>query len=365
MEPNQKDQPPVREHHDVDLGTVLYKTGQVINKIAKFIGDFFNAIFQATMLGLLFLRRNFIWLVLGGIIGLGYGLYQSMASGFKYVSVSTVKMNFESTRVLYTTIDYLNSLRGRGNFPELSKVFNISAKDAMAISAFEAAPIVNDLIVADLYKEKFIRYRRNELVRQDTFWTKIITFEDFKKQLSKYDYPVHEITAIGTDPEIFSKLQQGIVNLVSQNEMLRRNKELLQTAFKEEDQILENSLKQLDTLSSSYNKRILREGNEKGGIPSNLTILEKTMSRTPELDLYSTKLVLKDELTALRVKNITEQDIVQVYSPFNPLGKQQGLYSQSYFKSALNGLILTFAILLGIAVFRFLGKVNPNTFMKK
>jgi hypothetical protein len=121
----------------------------------------------------------------------------------------------------------------------------------------------------------------------------------------------------------------------------------------------------LDTLSLSYNRRILQEGNETAGGLSNLTILDKVTSKTPELDLYSTKLLLKDELSSLRAKSASEQDIMQVYSPFNPLGKQQSVYSQSYFKSALNGLILTFAILLGIALYKMLGKLDLSTFSKQ
>lgn len=365
MEPTQKGQPPVnRDPHDVDLGTVLYKTGQVINKAGKFIGDFFNAIFQSTIFGMVFLRKNFLWLVLGTLAGLGYGLYQSFSSGFKYVSTSTVKTNFESTHVLYGTIEYFNSLKSRGSYGELSKIFNVSAKEAMSISGFEIAPVKNDLVAAEIYKEMFIRYKRYDNVRQDTFWARMIKFEDFKKQLTAYDYPIHEITAICTNPEVFAKLQKGLIDFVEQSETLKRNKEILQNAVKAEDAVLENSLKELDTLSSSYNKRILRESDEKEGGNSTVNILERTMGKAPELDVYNTKLLLKDELSNLRAKSADQQDIIQVYSPFNPIGKQQGLYNQSYFSTALKGLILTFAILLGIALYKFLGKINPNSFLK-
>jgi hypothetical protein len=366
MEPTQKEQFPTKpEQQDVDLGTVLYKTGQAINRTIKFIGEFFKAIFQTTLLGMVFLRNNIGWLVLGSLAGLGYGLYQSFSSGFRYTSVTTVKMNFGSTRALYNTADYLNGLRSRNKTNELSKIFNISAKEALAISNFEVAPVMNDLVAADMYKEMFMKNRRNDNIRQDTFWTRVMKFEDFKKQLTKYDYPVQEVTAICTDAEVFSKLQQGFVDLLSQNEMLKRNKELQTNTVKAEDTILQNSLKQLDTLSSSYNKRILRESTEKEGSVSNLTILDKTMPKAAELDLYNTKMALKDELTTLRMKNVDQQDIMQVYSPFSPIGKQQGVYSQSYFKSALNGLIVTFAILLALVLYRFLGKANINKLIRE
>jgi hypothetical protein len=366
MESNQKEQPPVRpEHHDIDLGTVLYKMGQAANRFMKFIGDFFKAIFQCTMLGLLFLRRNILWLVLGGAAGLGYGIYYRFSSEFRYVSVSTVKMSFESTRTLYGTLDYINALRSRGKIDELSKIFNISAKEAMSISSFEATPVMSDLSAAEMYKDMFLKYRRNENVRQDTFWTKTIKFDDFKKQLTKYDYPMQDITVVCTDPEVFSKLQQGLVNQVSQSETLKHTRELLQRAFNEENSILENSLKELDSLSASYNRRIQREGNEREGAVSNLNILDKTMIKAPELDLYNTKMLIKDELTALHLKNAKDQEIMQVYSPFSSMGEQQRSYNQSYLGSTLNGVILAFAILLGIALFRFLGKFNPNTLMKE
>jgi hypothetical protein len=313
-----------------------------------------------------FLRNNIIWLVLGGAAGLGYGLYHSLSSGFKYTSVATVKMNFGSTRSLYNTIDYLNGLRSNGKINELSKLFNISASEAMMISNFEATAVMNDLEAAELYKEAFMKIRRGDkVIRQDTFWTRIVKFEDFKKQLTKYDYPVQEITAVCTNPEVFSKLQQGLIDIVSQNDVLKRNRDWQIRSNNAEDTILENSLKELDTLSSAYSKRVSRGNSEKEAAVSNLTILDKTTFKAAELELYDTKMMLKDELTAVRMKNADQQDIIQVYSPFSPIGRQQSIYSQSYFKSALNGLILAFLILLFISVYKFLSQPNINKIIQE
>ena len=367
MEPTQKEQPshnPPRQ--DIDLGTVLYKLGEAFNKFMKFIGDFFRAVFRTTLFGLVFLRNNIGWLVLGGAAGLGYGLYHSFASGFKYTSIATVKMNFGSTRALYSTVDYLNGLKSSGKTNELSKIFNISVQEAMTIANFEVTPVMNEQSAADLYKESFLKTRRGEnVIRQDTFWTRVVKFEDFKKQLSKYDYPIQEITAVCTNAEIFSKLQQGLTDLISRNTVLMRNRDLQLRSYNAEDTILENSLRELDTLSSAYSKRVLRQAYEKEGAVSNVNIFDKTLSKAAELDLYNTKMMLKDELTALRMKNAEQQDIIQVQSPFSPIGKQQSIYNQSYFKSALNGLVLAFFILLIISVYKFLGKPGVTRLIRE
>lgn len=361
MEPNQQEQSSrIREYNDIDLATVLHKTGQALNRITKFIG---KAVLNVIVLTLLFIRKSFWWLALGSVVGLGYGLYQSFTSGIKYVSVSTVKMNFESTRYLYNSIDYLNSAISRGKLSDLAKIFHISENEAASIINFEAAPVINDLVATEMYKEKIARYRRNDITRIDTFWVKMLKYENFKQKLTKYDYPIHDITVASTNPDIFPKLQQGISELISQNEVLKRNKELLQNAARMEDTVLENSLKELDTLSRAYSKRVLRGINEKeSSVNTSLAVLERTLPKAPELDLYNTKLLLKDELFILRSKTAAEQDIMQVYAPFNPIGQQQDMYSQSYFRTALYGLLVAFAILLGIALYKALGKLKPGSF---
>jgi hypothetical protein len=367
MEPTQKEKELAKkEHQDVDLGTLLYQSGQAFKNLFNFIGQFFKATFQTTLLGLLFVRRNLLWLLLGAVIGLGYGLYGNLKTGFRYYSSSTVKMNFGGTRALYNTIDYLNSLKDMRNTNELSKIFGISAADALAISSFEATPVMTDLIVADMYREGFMKVNRGSAIRQDTFWTRVMRFETFKKNLTKYDYPIHEIKAICTNPVVFAKLEEGLTKLIEQNETLKRNREFALQSLNKENRLLENSLNDLDTLSKAYNSKILREGATREAVGvTNMTLLDKSMAKAPELDLYETKLTLRDELNMVQNKLANDQDIMQVYSAFSPMGQRQGVYNQGYFKSALNGLILAFGILLLIELFRFLGKLNPKDLMKQ
>ncbi|MFT3825567.1 MAG: hypothetical protein QM731_16730 [Chitinophagaceae bacterium] len=284
---------------------------------------------------------------------------------FKYYSDATVRTNFESSRELYNSVDYLNALIKQGQTNELTRIFDISAKEALDLESFEAEPVDNNLIVTDLYKERFLNYRRNEIFRQDTFWTQAIKLNDFKAKLTRYDYPLHVVTAISRGENIFPKLQKGLVNLVSQNPVLQRNKEIADNTLHEQEKLLLRSLDELDSLSSTYNKRLLQEDNSKEGGNNNLTLLDKSLLRTPELDLYDKVLLIRDELAALRSRASINQDILQVYTPFGAIGQKQTVLRQSFFKCMLIGVAFAISFILLIRLIKYLNTLQLKELLSK
>jgi hypothetical protein len=353
MEQTQKPSSRPNREEDVDLGKLFYKTGGAINNFFIWLGGVFRAFGNFLIQVLFFLRRNFKWLALGTLVGIGYGYYLVYREGNNYHSSMTVKANYNSSKALYNTADYLNALVGARQRTELARFFGITEKEASSLKTFTVSPVESEIIVADLYKERFLNLYHNTRVRMDTFWIKTISFEDFKNTLTKYDYPVHEIKVTSNLPNIFGKLQQGIIASVGSIETLKRQQQSGNESSQLEVNLLESSIKSLDTLRSSYNKRLQAGAQSREG--TNVTLLEGNVAMAnPELMLYDKMLQLKDELKMVKSEAADGQDILQVLAPFNAVGRSEGLLQNKVVRFAYIGFLTVLAILLLVLLNNYL-----------
>lgn len=356
-------QPSERIDHsdsDADLNKLLYKTGQAVKwaTVAVFrgIGKFFYGL----LLIILFLMRNIIWIGVGLALGLGYGIYLQNTKGTKYQSEMVVKANFQSSRSLYNTIDYLNAMLNTGRRDSIGTLFGLSEEEASSVEGFNIEPVESEVITAQMYKNMFIEKSHNPVVKTaDTVWLRTMTYEDYKNSLTKYDYPYHNITVVATNPGIFSKFQEGIVRRVSEIPFLKHSRESYVNMNHEEVKGIENALNGIDTLRHVYNKRLLKTP----AAPENdqLTILQNApIFQAPELDLYDKLLELQDELRESRSRSIAEQNVIEIYSPFNAVGRRVSFLNQSIGKYSLLGLVLSVIILFSIALYKELLKLEKR-----
>ena len=205
-----------------------------------------------------------------------------------------------------------------------------------------------------MYKERFLSLYHNTQVRMDTFWVKTITYDDFKNSLTKYDYPIHEIRAVSNNAYVFPKIQKGLINFMSRNETLQAVKANGEDVSKQEVSLLESSIRSLDTLRSSYNKRLASGGNtnDRG---NTVTMLEGNMvTIPPELELYNKMLQLKDELKQARNEAVLQQNILEVYSPFAAVGRRESFLEQRIVRYSLYGLLAAFIITALIGLYKTL-----------
>jgi hypothetical protein len=361
MESTPKTNPhPKPRETDVDLGLVIYKTGNAVNNFFVWIGRMMRKGGNTFLIFLLFIRKNLLWLLLGTLIGFGFGLYLFYKNGAKYYSQMTVKTNFNSGRALYGTIDYLNSMINSNSMNDLAKILDINPAEAGKLVNFEVSPVKSEMITAQMYKEQFLTIHRNTKIRMDTFWTKTLNYNTFKESLTNIDYPVHVITVASTSPTIFSKLQRGLVNQVSNNELLQQIRENEIETNEEEIQLLVASIRSLDTLRNTYNNR-LKEMPVENTPGNNVYMLQGTDQVTsPELLLYDKLLELKDELKYAKNRAEVEKNILEVYAPFNHVGKRESIFKQNTTKFSLAGLLAAFAILVLLRIYHRLGEIEKQ-----
>lgn len=366
MESSQNINPPDRQRdNDVDLGALLYQMGQGIKRFFQLIGKAFLLLGEGFLLFVFFLRRNFLWLAIGMGVGLLYGIYVHTKTGSKYYSEATLRTNFNSSRALYNSVDYLNALIQARNLNKLGEIFSISGTEAMTLVSFEASPVESEVIAADLYKQQFLDYTRNEKVRLDTFWTRTIKYEKFKEGLTMYDYPLHIVKLTSTRRDIFPKVQAGLVQVVSSNDFLIKSKAAGQQIASDEEAILKSSLQSVDSLRNAFEKHLMLTPVQ---LPptTNVNISDKTTEvRAPEIDLYNTALELKDELKKVRNQSLYTQDIIQVYSPFNAEGQKSSLFRQNIFYYTVLGFMLALFILIAIQVYFITGKLEQEFMAKR
>lgn len=350
-----KNTTPGRPDSDADVGLLLYKTGHAVKQFFLWLGKHLTRLGRAIVVGLLFLLRNIIWLAAGALVGLGVGYYQYTKRGNYYVAQMTVKANFNSTRSLYNTIEYLNALIAAGKTADLANIFAITPVEAKQLVDFSANFVQSELITAEMYQDQFMQYDRTIKVRQDTFWLRTIKYNEFKESLTKFDYPYHDINVRSTNSSIFRKLEKGIVNLVSNNDLLQEVKNRQAISNKDEEKLITQAIQNIDTLRRAYNQRLIKGGSTDASPGNQLTLLENAPEiKTPELELYDKMLELHDQLKKSRKKNSTEKDIIEIYSSFNPEGRRLTFWQQNGMKDMLTGLAAAFAILLLIAAYKSL-----------
>jgi hypothetical protein len=349
------------DSNDIDLGSVLLILGRGFRSIGRFFYRLFVAFGDAILHTLLFLKRRMWWLIGALVIGLSLGSYLNHLNGTLYYSVMTARYNFGSTRALYSTVDYLNAMIGEHRQADLSKLLSISPAEARTIKRFSVEPLKSEKIISDLYDEYFLSSDRSFGSRTDTFWTRTIKYSEFKEGLTKYDIPIQQLTAYSIQPDIFPKIEQGLINAVVRNGTLKRNEEINKRILGDEEQILVSSIQGLDTLRQVYNERLRRAEKDAQTGTTNLTVLDRSMLKpSPELELYDKLLQFKDELKAIRAITLNNQEIVQVSASFVPLGRKVSILKQSIFNTALQLVTLTLLILVIIEIYKALGSYEKS-----
>lgn len=347
---------PKHQENEVDLGVFF----TLISKVFKKVGAFFSAILsylsEVILFFLFLIKRNILWLALSAALGFAFGLYQYHSSGPSFYSDLVVRTNFESSRLLYQKIDYFNALVKEGHRKKLAEIFGINEDEAGKLVSFQIEPVDDPLEAAKLYKNSFLSYKHVNIAA-DTSWANTITYKEFVKNLTKYDYPLHTIRLSSRSAIIYSDVQNGLLKMIQNSASLQGAKEANIEMLRKEEQILTASLNGLDSLRKSYNKKI---GSDAQGVDGKSVVFAQGTARAPEIDLYDKELMLKDELMAVKSRISQNQDIVQVYADFNSVGTRVPKFKESFIIYALLSALTAFVIILLIKFSKYLNIIDQK-----
>jgi hypothetical protein len=349
---------PEPQERELDLGVFFNLIGKIVRRFFEAFRSLFVLLFQLLLGILLFIKRKIIWLALGSLIGLGFGLQRYFSKGPAYYSDLFVRANFESSRLLYNQIDYYNSLIKENRFKELATNFKLPVNEAEELIEFEISPVNNDLEAAKLYRSTFLSHMRtskDNLI--DTQWIKTMKFTEFKQSLELYDFPLQRIRLYSSRPDIYNQVEKGIIYSINNNEQFLAIKQNMISMFKNEEEILNRSLVGLDSLRTAYNKNISEMALVAKSTGTSIVLNDQNL-RSPEIDLYDKELLLKDELINAKKRSIEQQNILQVNASFSPLGTKRSGVNQDFFKYTWWGALIIFGILLLIELYKYLDKID-------
>jgi hypothetical protein len=337
---------------DADINLLLYKTGHAIKQFFLWIGRGIAAVVSAIISILLLLFRNILWLGIGVLAGLLFGLYQ-VSQNTAFSSDMIVKVNFGSSRNLYNVVDYVNSLISTHQVDTLAKLFRLTPAEAGQLSDIAIQPESSELIKAEIYRQEFLEPERHKKMRLDTFWTRTIKYEDFKENLTEFDYPYYRITAKTTNATVFPKLGIGIAAYINSDPLLIEIKQQQMTSNSGEEKLLAASIGNLDSLRNAYNQRLIK-GEPATPNANQMMVLQGVKEQSiPELDLYDKMIELQELLKKSRNRAAVENNAVVIQTPFNPVGKKISFVNRVS-ATALYGLLLVAAVLLLIGLYRWL-----------
>lgn len=154
-----------------------------LSQISKKIGSFFENIATQIFKGILFFKRNIVWVGILFVLGAGLGYYLDKNTKV-YTNEVIVLPNFGSTDYLYTQIDLINSKIEERDSVYLKEI--VGVKEPLKLRKIEILPITDVYKFIDNNPQHFDLIK---LMAEDGDIKKIVT-----ETLTSKNYPYHSIT---------------------------------------------------------------------------------------------------------------------------------------------------------------------------
>jgi len=322
--------------------------GKGIKSILFLIIGFFETLYHWIILFILFIRSNFIKLVLmavlGGLLG---GIYQYAFKEKQFESSMTLEPNFGSAIQLYKNIDYYLSLVKQDDYERLASSLEISEDEAKSISWIEVEPYSNENQVLISYK--------NFIKALDTNTIKLVDYESFSRELPIESFKYHVVTIVSKDKYIFEKLESPIINSIIANSYYDKVKTTAHSNLVTLKTALENSMVELDSLRTLYKKVLLAES-EKENAGTNI-FMSQNKSNTKEVDIFDKYMSMNEQLIEVNRQLTAENKVINVVSSFNSIGMKVNAWYKNY---AILGFLGGFLLMLLFISFKQFDKMLDN-----
>jgi len=341
-----KESPQPQKSDEVDLGQLFKLIGNAFDRFFRFIGNIFKSIFDVIILFLLFLQKNFIKLVIVGIIGVVVGFYLDTTMKPIYISTMVVEPNFHSVQQLYNNIDFYNELARAEDSSALAEALKITKKQASTIKKFKVESYSDENQKIQLF-DRFVR-------SLDTTTRKAIDMKAYLENFNSFDARFHTVSVIATNNRIAKKLQPMIINSISGNDYFNLQKYISDVNIKLQDSLYNKQIKEIDSLQLLYKKVMLTEaGRPMQGTSINLG--ENGSDDNKELALINKIEELKTSLVELNEERANKSSILNVISDFPDKGvRQKGILKSYKFLVPCVMLILALLVFMLLSLNRYL-----------
>ena len=330
---------------EVDLGSLFVIIGKGFKNFFNFIGSIFKGIFHRFILILIFLRFHLIKFAVAALIGAIAGFFLENSKEIKFSSNLIVQPNFESAQNLYKNINYYNDLITQKNTQELSSIFKLDSSKAASLRKFEITPITNRNDVINAY-DKFI-------LEVDTLTVKSYDFDDFEKNFTDFDYLNHEIEVVATVNDVFSNLDNIIIETVEKNQYFNRIKKLTNENLTRTDSLLRENLIKVDSLRQVY-MRVMLEESKKEFTGTSID-LGGTKTSAKEIELFRTDREINEDLGLIAESIGEKSEVINIVSNFQSIGYEvKGITKNYIFIVAGLSVILVLLIILFLDLNRYL-----------
>ncbi len=330
---------------EVDLGSLFQVIGKGFSRFLNFIVSIFKGVFHFLIVLLLFLRKHAIKVIISGVVLGAIGYFLDSSKEIIFESKMLVKPNFNSTKQLYSNVNFYNDLVGQEEHNLLMATFNITEDEAKSLRGFSVKPIKNENDIVSGYDEL--------IASVDTISLRNYKIAQFKEAFTEYDYKVHEIKIRSTQNKIFTKFDMAILSSIVNNDYFKKLKESENANLDRSYKLYQKNLKDADTLRKVYMKALLDEAKK----PTQGTSIDmgNRGNQNNEIQLFSISRNLNSNLSKINEDKAHKTEIVNVISSFQKIGsKEKGLLKNKMLVFAAIGILGTILVLLLIELNSFL-----------
>lgn len=325
--PNQPD-----NKEEIDLGVLFNAIGNGISKLFNAISSTILFILNGVLTFVVFIREKIVYYAIACGVGLAIGIAFEVFMPKEYSGSSTVQPYFDSARQLYSNINYLDGLAAQKDSIQLSRFFGISPKEAASINSVEITPFVSQIKSRQAYN-KYV-------TALDSIVAAEITYDDYEKQLDKFDSKVHLISVKATDKEIYSSLLDPILASVSDQDYFKQQQITAFQNLELNDSITQVSMVQTDTLLKLFEKVRIVEANKEFSNGTNLYMSDNAEDNA-EIALLERKIELSERLEEIRNAKLETMQVVDVISQFPEVGfEEKHLLKNKKIQGIIIGFIL-------------------------
>ena len=339
---------------------------QFFNAVGKFFKSIFNGIknailsvFHLFLDFLLYLKKNYLYLGAGVLLGLLFSFFSTSSKKELYISKALVHTNYQSQFLLQELFDSFNYMIKNRKTDLLAGELGIDEETAKHFVHFEMEPVNNDVYLIEEYD--------NYLRTKDTVVYQFMEFKDFKREMLKNPEinTYWELSVKANQPGVFGVLNRALKNMIEQDKGIAKRQKNLSMALETIKEKNLQSLQDIDTMRAIFNKVYLELAQKDPSVVSSI-VVSKIQNITNEVEETDYNLFDERMITLINLENSVLRlnkfaDPLVYLSSFTTTGKkEESILYNKYVLSALLGFLLVLFILFAIDFNRYLNRYKQS-----